>query len=259
MVTWNEVREARLRPFHGRCVPNFLAATAANAEAVYEAARKTALIGVMTARFPDTQQCIHYVNELLSFMPAVSVGLGDGDPGQWARVVEVARATNPGHVNQVFPAAGFTAGVLKSETGDNIGSIVNALVRPTGRPGEVEIATGPLSSRGPGASVDAGAAAAMLAEVGVSSIKFYPMQGRTRLQELAVLVRAAADRGIVVVEPTGGLDETNVADIVKTCLDAGAELVIPHLYGSMIDPDTGLTSVAKVEQVMAALDRVLSS
>src|SRR5690606_13960990 len=73
----------RLRPYKGRVIPNFLARDRENARAVYEASRRTALIGVMTAHFDSVAACIDQVRALLEELPAVSVGLGDGQPQQW--------------------------------------------------------------------------------------------------------------------------------------------------------------------------------
>lgn len=245
----------RLRPYKGRVIPNFLARDRENAWAVYEASRRTALIGVMTAHFDSVAACIDHVRALLEVLPAVSVGLGDGQPQQWANVVAVARATNPGHVNQVFPAAGYTLGALAAAGLDK--NVVNALIRPSGTPGQVIVSTGPVSGGGEPALVKADTAAAMLADVGVQSVKFFPIGGDARLPEVFAMAKAAAARGIPVFEPTGGLNEHNVAAVVRTCLEAGAQWVIPHLYTSMIDKTTGLTDTGKVEQVMEALDRIL--
>lgn len=266
----------RFRPYKGCVIPNFLARDVANARNVYEASGRSALIGVMTAHFDDTTECIDYVLELLKVLPAVSLGLGDGQPSQWSNVVEVARATNPGHINQVFPAAGFTAGVLAAQAPGKPGqsdrpgkpgrpgrpgkpgkNMVNALIRPTGTPGKVVVSTGPFSAEQEPAVVSADTAAAMLADVGIPSVKFFPIAGDTRLPEVAAMAKAAAARGVPVFEPTGGLTERNVASVIKVCLDAGAQWVIPHLYSSMIDKVTGLTAVRKVERVMEELDRVL--
>ena len=47
--------------------------------------------------------------------------------------------------------------------------------------------------------------------------------------------------GIPLMEPTGGLSPENVREVVKICLDAGCERVIPHVYTSIIHKDSGLT------------------
>lgn len=64
--------------------------------------------------------------------------------------------------------------------------------------------------------------------------------------ELAAMVKAAVRAGIKIFEPTGGITVDNVYNIVKICLDNGAEVVIPHLYTSLINKETGKTEVAKI-------------
>ncbi|WP_243551674.1 KDGP aldolase [Metabacillus dongyingensis] len=46
------------------------------------------------------------------------------------------------------------------------------------------------------------------------------------------------------------MDLSNVHTVVETCLANGAELVIPHLYTSVIDKQTGKTEVEKVEKLL---------
>ena len=61
------------------------------------------------------------------------------------------------------------------------------------------------------------------------------------IKELKALAEACAKYGVPIVEPTGGLDPDNVAQVVKVCLDAGVERVIPHIYTSIVDKATGRT------------------
>lgn len=91
----------------------------------------------------------------------------------------------------------------------------------------------------------------MLAEIGVDSVKFYPIDGEKRLDEVAAMVKAAVNAGLTIFEPTGGIDVDNVERIVQVCLDNGAETVIPHLYTSLIDQKTGKTEVEKIKQLIS--------
>ena len=59
-----------------------------------------------------------------------------------------------------------------------------------------------------------------------------------------------------MLEPTGGLDLENFEIVVKTALDAGVKRVIPHVYSSIIDPETGATrpeDVATLYTIMKKL------
>ncbi len=60
-------------------------------------------------------------------------------------LAEIAKETDSGHVNQVFPTAGYTQGLLEGSGANN--TLVNALISPTGTVGKVIISTGPFSSK----------------------------------------------------------------------------------------------------------------
>ncbi|SIB42618.1 Protein of uncharacterised function (DUF1341) [Mycobacteroides abscessus subsp. abscessus] len=60
-------------------------------------------------------------------------------------------------------------------------TLVNALIEPSGTPGEVYISTGPNSSDFK-EKISCEMAANMLAEIGVDSVKFYPINGDKRLK-----------------------------------------------------------------------------
>ncbi len=64
------------------------------------------------------------------------------------------------------------------------------------------------------------------------------------------MVKASVKAGLKVFEPTGGIDMENVHGIVKTCLQNGSETVIPHLYTSLVDKQTGKTEVEKIQKLM---------
>lgn len=246
----------RLPLLQDRVVLNLLAKNKANAREVWDATEGHVLVGVMLADYPTVEAAAEQVRSLREVVPVASVGLGAGDPAQWQRVVDAALLTDPGHVNQVFPAAGYTAGALRARGLDE-SNVVNALVTPSGTPGRVIISTGPLSKSAPPAEVSCETAAAMLADVGVDSVKFFPIKGDARLDEVRAMAKAAAAAGIPVFEPTGGIKVTNVARVVETCLEAGARVVIPHIYTAIVDPDTGLTRPHEAAALLAEVKRVL--
>lgn len=245
----------RLPLYRDRIALNLLARDAENAREVWEATGGHALVGVMLADYATIDDAAAQVRSLLPVIPAVSVGLGAGDPAQWQRVVDTALLTNPGHVNQVFPAAAYTVGALRARgLGENV---VNALISPSGTPGKVLIGTGPRSSAASAAEVPCETAAAMLAEVGVDSVKFFPIKGDARLEEVRAMARAAAEAGIPVFEPTGGIKVSNVARVVEAVLEAGCKIVITHIYTAIVDPATGLTRPQDAESLMAEVRRVV--
>ncbi|GLC86920.1 KDGP aldolase [Lysinibacillus piscis] len=225
---------------------NVLAKDAENAKELTAVAGERVLVGVMVKDFPTEEAAIQQVQSFQEQGVLVSVGLGAADPAMWKKVANVAAITKPDHVNQIFPAAGYTLGRMEQMTKQ---PVVNAVIEPTGTPGKVYISTGPISSANREA-VSCEMAANMLAEIGVHSVKFYPIEGEKRLDEVAVMVQAAVKAGLKIFEPTGGISVANVYTIVKICLDNGAETVIPHLYTSLIDKETGKTEVTKIQQLL---------
>ncbi|MEG0450796.1 MAG: KDGP aldolase [Lysinibacillus sp.] len=233
--------------FNHQVVFNVLAKDLNNAQELVEIAGNRVLVGVMVKDFPTEDAAISQINQFKENSIPVSVGLGAGDPAMWKKVATVSVETLPNHINQVFPASGYTLGKMEQST-DAV-PVINALIEPTGIPGKVYIATGPASSayREP---VTCELAAVMMAELGIPSVKFYPIEGDKRLEELAAMTKAASEAGIKIIEPTGGITLDNVHQVVQTCLENGAEFVIPHLYTSIIDRDTGKTKPSALKQLV---------
>ncbi|MGL4818745.1 MAG: KDGP aldolase [Bacilli bacterium] len=226
---------------------NVLAKNVDNAKALMSVGEDRIYVGLMVKSFPTEEAAIQQSRAYIEAGVRLSVGLGAADPTMWQKVANVSAEVKPPHVNQVFPAAAYTLGRLQGIGATDV--IVNAVIEPTGTPGEVYIGTGP-SSQQYRERVSCTFAATMLREVGVHSVKFYPIDGTKRLDELAAMVRAASDAGIKVFEPTGGIDMDNVHEIVSVCLANGAECVIPHLYTSLVDRESGETLPTYIEQLV---------
>lgn len=211
------------------------------------------LVGVTAKAYPNLDEGFDYIHELHQNGVQVSAGLGDGSADQWERALELALHTNPVHLNQIFPAAGLSQYMLK-EKGFN--TWVNGMVGPTGEPGKVVLGTGPLSRGEAGSIVSIEAALAMLKEVGVQSVKFFPIQGTKRLDEVRAVAAAVAAAGMVM-EPTGGITPDNVAELVQLCLEQGVEYVMPHIYGSLKDPSTNDLDIRLLQQTYKNIEAVL--
>lgn len=85
----------------------------------------------------------------------------------------------------------------------------------------------------------------MMKDMGGSSIKFFPMGGLKTKDEYIEVAKACAKHNFYL-EPTGGIDLDNFKEIVQIALDAGVEKVIPHVYTSIIDKETGDTKVEDI-------------
>ncbi|MED1666507.1 KDGP aldolase [Brevibacillus laterosporus] len=227
---------------------NLLARDPENAKDIMEILNGQVLVGIMVKSFPSVQLAVEKVEEYQRAGIPVSVGLGAADPTQWKKVADVAKLTIPPHVNQVFPAAGYTIGLLEGEGATN--TVVNAVITPSGTIGKVYVTTGPESQKYEEA-ISCEAAAALIADMGIPSVKFYPLNNR--LDELAVMVKAAVEAGITIFEPTGGITVENMAETVRVCISNGAREVIPHIYTSIVDKATGLTKVEDVQALKISL------
>ncbi len=232
--------------YNDRVCLNVLGGSVDNAREVYEAADGYVEVGVLTADYPTVEA---YVKDARRYMDVLegnlSVGLGGGNPNQWRAVAEVARYVKPNHFNQAFCAVGWT----RANLGD-APCHVNAMVAPSGTPGLVKISTGPLSKdcERP-ALVDADTVVAMAKEMGADSLKFFPMGGLKVAAELRAVAEACA-RHDFILEPTGGITLENFDEIMRIILDTGVRKVIPHVYSSIIDKETGDTRVEDVVTLM---------
>jgi uncharacterized protein (TIGR03581 family) len=231
--------------YRDRVCLNVLAGSKANASDVYEAAEGHVLVGVLSKNYPDVATAVADMREYAALIDnALSVGLGAGDPNQSEMVSQISREVQPQHVNQVFTGVATSRALLgQNET------VVNGLVSPTGTPGMVKISTGPLSSKEQDGIVPVDTAIALLKDMGCSSIKYFPMGGLKCRDEYQVVAEACA-RHDFWLEPTGGIDLENYSEIIKIALDAGVKKVIPHIYSSIIDKDSGNTRPADVRTLL---------
>lgn len=237
--------------YRQRVAINVLAKDIANAREIYDAAEGHAVIGILSAQFAGVDEGVAEVKRWMAAVPSLSVGLGAGDPSQYKKAAMIAASVHPAHVNQTFTGCGFAAGALTATGGER--TCINALVSPTGTPGEVLISTGVSSAQGTPARVSCDAAVRMMQDMGAHAAKFFPMGGETSLSELYVLASTAARNGMTLIEPTGGIDLDNVGVILQTCLEAGVPRVMPHVYSAIIDPRTGET---RPEDVVALMNIV---
>ncbi|ELX8377728.1 KDGP aldolase family protein [Providencia vermicola] len=231
--------------YQNRVCLNVLAGSHQNAKDIYQAAETFVVVGVLSKNYPDLDSAIAdmrvYAKETDN---ALSVGLGAGDPNQSTMVSLISQEIQPQHVNQVFTGAPISRALLgQNET------FVNALVSPSGTVGMVKISTGPLSSQAPEGIVPVETAIMMLKDMGASSIKFFNMKGLTYIEEYKAVAKACAKFDFSL-EPTGGIDLENFPQILQIALDAGVKKIIPHIYSSIIDKESGDTRPDDVRKLL---------
>ena len=239
--------------YRDRVCLNVLAGSKKNAVEIFDAAEGHVLVGVLSKNYPDVATAVADMRDYASLINnALSVGLGAGDPGQSAMVSEISRQVQPQHVNQVFTGVGVSRALLgQSQT------VVNGLVSPTGTPGMVKISTGPLSSKAPAGIVPVDTAIALLKDMGGSSIKYFPMGELACRDEFTAVAQACA-RHDFWLEPTGGIDLDNFAEILDIALQAGVSKIIPHIYSSIIDKNSGETRPEDVRTLLDSVKKQLS-
>lgn len=238
--------------YKGRICLNVLAGSLENAKEIYAAAEKHVEVGVLSASYPDVPSAVKDMEKYMDVLEGnLSVGLGGGNPAQWKAVADIAKEIKANHFNQVFSAVGYTRANVGNEE-----SHINALVSPTGTPGMVKISTGPLSKDAEPAIIPVASAIAMIKEMGGNSIKFFPMGGLGCREELAAVAKACAGHHFVL-EPTGGIDMGNFREILEIALDAGVEKIIPHVYSSIIEKESGNTKTECVEELLGIVKELV--
>ncbi|MBO0470588.1 KDGP aldolase family protein [Enterococcus sp. DIV0242_7C1] len=231
---------------------NVLANSVENAKACYEAADGHVILGVLSKNYPTDEAAIEDMKKYAAETNnALSVGLGAGDPNQSQMVSRISAELQPQHVNQVFTGVGTSRALLAQND-----TIVNGLVSPTGKVGIVNIATGPLSSQAPAGEVPIETAIKLLQDMGGSSIKYFPMKGLAHIEEYKAVAEACAKYDFYL-EPTGGIDLENFEEIVQIAVDAGVKKIIPHVYSSIIDKETGDTKPEDVKTLLGMMKNTL--
>lgn len=230
---------------------NVLASSLENAKEVYEAAKGHVLVGLLSKNYETVEAAVKdmkiYAQKINN---AISVGLGAGDPKQWKMVADISAEVQPQHVNQVFTGIGHTRALLGQDE-----TVVNGLISPSGTVGMVKVSTGPLSSLDEAGIIPVETAIDMLKDMGCSSVKFFPMKGLSTKEEYKAVCKACAKMDFMM-EPTGGIDLTNFEEICRIALDAGVKRIIPHVYTSIVDKETGKTKVADIQTLLEIMERL---
>lgn len=237
--------------YKGRVCLNCLTNSIENAKAICAAAEGHVAVGILSADYPDVDSA---VEDMKRYQEAVdnniSVGLGAGNPGQWKAVAEISGQIIPKHINQTFTAGGYT----RAKTGP--GPFMNSMVAPCGKPGYVKVSTGPLCRDEEPAVVPVKTAIAMAKEQGADSLKYFPMGGLKVREEYEAVAKACAETGFGL-EPTGGIDLYNFKEILQIAVDAGVEKIVPHVYSSIIDKETGATRIGDVERLYEIMKKTV--
>lgn len=225
---------------HGKFLFNYLAKDKKNAADIMEAGGGYVVPGIASDRFGSVNEASLKVQELKEVTEIVSIGLGGGgDTGNWKKVLDIAAASNPGHLNQPFETTAYTRGFLDAK---GTKQLVNALVNPTGEKGKIQLANSKKI-------LDVEEFLEISSSLGIESIKLMPINGVDHLDELIYLTQMASAYGIRGVEPAGGINLGNIKQIIDGVKDIDIEFFMPHIFGSSIDPNTGETIPDIVKEI----------
>src|SRR5699024_1629427 len=122
------------------------------------------------------------------------------------------------------------------------------LVKPSGTLGTVNIATGVVSSTGPGINVQIKSAITLIKEMGGNAVKFFPMKGLETKELYKAVAQACAEEDFIL-EPTGGSHLDNFEEIIYITMQAGVKQIITHVYSKIIYKDSGKTRVRDVDKL----------
>ncbi|PAV31184.1 2-dehydro-3-deoxyphosphooctonate aldolase [Virgibacillus profundi] len=242
------------RFYKGRVALNVLANSVENAKEVFQAGEGNVLVGILSKDYSTVEEAVSamkvYGKEIDE---AVSIGLGAGDNRQAAVVAEIAKHYAGSHINQVFPAVGATRANLGEKD-----SWINGLVSPTGRIGFVNISTGPISAAGEQqAIVPVKAAIALIRDMGGNALKYFPMKGLSYEDEFRAVAKACGEEQFAL-EPTSGIDKENFEQILSIALKANVPKIIPHVYSSIIDKETGKTNTQDIRELYEIIKKLVN-
>src|SRR5690625_4119326 len=223
----------------GKFLFNFLAKDKENATDIMEAGGGYVVPGIASDQY-SIDEAVNKVQELKTVTDTVSIGLGGGgDTSNWKKVLDIAAASNAGHLNQPFETASYSQGFLE---GKEQKQLVNALVQPTGEKGKIQLANSKKI-------MNVESFLEIASALGISSIKLMPINGLVHLDELIHITKMASVYGIEGIEPAGGINLGNIGEIVEGVKNIDIGFFMPHIFGSVIDSKTGNTMPETVKMI----------
>jgi len=59
-----------------------------------------------------------------------------------------------------------------------------------------------------------------------------------------------------IIEQMFGCDLSNFEEICRIALEAGVQKIIPHVYTSIVDPQTGKTKVEDIQALLEIIEKL---
>ena len=224
-----------------------------NAVAVNEALVGAGIVAVISKKYPSAEALAEEVNRFSEKLGVVSIALGGGDYTQTEQVLNASFLSKPDHINVPFELASYTQGRLEQAGLKSV--LVNALVLETEDENQVAITVDPIR-QDRNVILEIRDAVSIISGWGIKSVKAQFTKKPLNLDWLSNIARASEAVGLELIEPSSGINLDNVNDVIGTCLEHGSALVLPHVFGALIDKRTGLT---KPEAVRMLVDQTKRS
>ena len=92
--------------------------------------------------------------------------------------------------------------------------------------------------------------------MGGNALKYFPMDGLSCEEEFRMVAQACGEEGFSL-EPTGGLNKENFESILRIALEANVRQVIPHVYSSIINRESGETNLDDIRELYKIMKRLV--
>jgi 2-dehydro-3-deoxy-phosphogluconate aldolase len=243
---------SRLEPIRGRVLFLVPALNFGNAVAVNEALEGTGIIAVSSKNYPSAEALAEEASKIREKFGVVSIALGGGDYTQTDQVINASLLSKPDHINMPFELASYAQGRLDQAGLKSV--LVNALVLEAEDDNQVAITVDPFREDR-NVILEIRDALSIINGWGIKSVKALFTKKDLNLNWLSNIARASEVVGLELIEPSSGINFDNVNDVLRTCLEHGSALLLPHVFGALIDKRTGLTKPEAVRMLVERTKR----
>jgi 2-dehydro-3-deoxy-phosphogluconate aldolase len=238
---------SRLEPIGGRVLFLVPALNFDNAVAVNEALEGAGIVAISSKDYPSAESLAEEAGKYREKFGVVSIALAGGDYTQTDQVINASLLSKPDHINVPFELASYAKGKLEQAGLTSV--LVNALVLETEDEEQVAITVDP-SREDRNVILKIRDAVSIISGWGIKSVKAQFTKKALSLNWLSNIASASEAVGLELIEPSSGINLDNVNDVIYTCMEHGSALLLPHVFGALIDKRTGLTKPEAVRMLV---------
>ena len=237
----------KLKPIHNNILFLVPALNIENAIEVNHALNGAGFLAVSAKNYSNAESLAQEAKQIQNKLGVVSIALGTVDFSQAEKVIKAALISKPDHINLPFESASYAQGRLHQAGDKDV--VINALVYETDQTDQVIIKVDKKYSEGI-ITLNIRNAMELISGWGIKSVKTFFSKKGDHLSWLAKISRAAKEAGLELVEPTSGISEENINEIINTCLEYGSDYILLHVFSSVIDKNTRLTKPEAVTHMV---------